>query len=739
MAERKKIPEPNDVSAVEVRMDTGKPDCGADVKPNQAVKPNHAEYLTTQDKQLYLRRELSWLIFNERVLLEAADASVPVVERLNFLGIFSSNMDEFYRVRVASLKRLVNLNKEGEGVELEFDPAKLLRDIHRRSVSLRNKADDIYKRICKELADENICFVDETELTEEQGQHVRQYFRTNVRQHLFPIMLERFKNFSSLHDDSIYLLIDLHLRNHPSAENLALIEIPTQHVPRFFVLPAGQDKRMLVMYLDDVIRYCLDDIFLVYGFTDCKAYTIKFTRDAGFDIDVDVSKSFLEAVSEGLRRRKYGNTVRFVVDKSIPKKVLATVIKKFGLKRGDSLEKGARYHNARDLVQFPRSLGTKKMQYEPMPPLEVQDFSHGVSMFDVLRTKDVLLHYPYQSFQHIIELLREASIDPAVRTIKMTIYRAAKRSAIVNALINAARNGKEVVVFVEFQARFDEAANINWAAKMQEEGVRVLPSIPGMKVHSKLLLIRRKENGANVYYTAVGTGNPNENTTKVYCDEHFLTANKNITSEVNKVFHILDDQKYQRPDFKHIVVSPFGTRKFFFKQIDREIRNAKVGKPAWMIIKVNNLVDKKLIGRLYDASEAGVKIDLIVRGICSLVPDLTDKCKNIRAIRIVDRFLEHSRMFAFCNNDNPKYYIGSADWMERNLDDRFEVIVPIKSPELCKKIWDILQIQISDNVKARLISVTHPNERMNVPKNAKRIRSQTEIYRYLKAANDAET
>jgi polyphosphate kinase len=691
----------------------------------------------TKSQQLYLNRELSWLNFNERVLLEAGDPTVPLFERLNFLGIFSNNMDEFYRVRVALLKRFVNLKKEGDDVvELDYDPVKILREIHRRSRGQRYKADDTYERICRELADENIFFVDEAELTEEQGVFVRQFFQESVRQHLFPIMLDRFRNFSNLQDNSIYLVIDLTYKNNPTAENLALIEIPTKHFPRFLVLPASAEKKNLVIYIDDVIRYCLADIFSIYGFIDFKAYTIKFTRDAELDIDNDVSKSFLEAVSEGLRQRKHGDTVRFVYDGSMPRKVLASILKKFGVKRRDALERGGRYHNVRDMMQFPRSLGLKKMQYESMPPVDVPEFPTGVSMLDVIREKDILLHYPYQSFQYIIELLREASIDPAVRAIKMTIYRAAKHSAIINALINAARNGKEVVVFVEFQARFDEAANISWAAQMQEEGVRVLPSIPGMKVHGKILLIRRKEQNVNVYYTAIGTGNPNENTTRVYCDEHFLTADKCITAEVNKVFHVLDDQKYQRPEFKHIIVSPFGTRKFFLKQIEREIRNAKKGKPAWMIVKVNNLVDKRLVNRLYEASEAGVKIDIIVRGICTLIPNIPKKSENIRAIRIVDRFLEHSRMFVFCNDDNPEYFIGSADWMERNLDQRFEVAVPIRSPALQQQIWDILQIQLSDNVKARLISATRPNERIVVSKNEKHIRAQMEIYKYLKKINE---
>jgi len=684
----------------------------------------------------YLNRELSWLNFNERVLLEAADPTVPLLERLNFLGIFSNNMDEFYRVRVAMLKRLANLKNEDD-LEFVHDPAKILREIHRRSMAQRSKADDIYERICRELADENIFFMDEAELNEEQGTFVRQYFQESVRQYLFPIMLDHFRNFSNLQDNSIYLVIDLTHKNNPVAENLALIEIPTKHVSRFLVLPASADKKNLVMYLDDVIRYCLADIFSIHGFSNFHAYTIKFTRDAELDIDNDVSKSFLQSVSEGIRQRKHGETVRFVYDGSMPRKVLTSILKKFGVKRRDAVERGGRYHNMRDLMQFPRNLGSKKMHYEPMPPLEVSDFPPGVSMLDIIRQRDVLLHYPYQSFQYIIELLREASIDPAVRTIKMTIYRAAKHSAIVNALINAARNGKEVIVFVEFQARFDEAANISWAAQMQEEGVRVLPSIPGMKVHGKILLIRRKEQNVSMYYTAIGTGNPNESTTRIYCDEHLLTADKSITAEVNKVFHVLDDQKYQRPDFKHIIVSPFGTRKFFLKQIDREIKNAKKGKPAWMIIKINNLVDKRLVNRLYDASEAGVKIDLIIRGVCTLIPGVPKRSENIRAIRIVDRFLEHSRMFVFCNDDNPEYFVGSPDWMERNLDQRFEVVVPIKNPALCRELWDILQLQLTDNIKARLISATRPNERLVIPKNAKHIRSQVEIYKYLKKASES--
>ncbi len=687
-------------------------------------------------QRLLVNRELSWLTFNERVLYEADDPNVPLLERLVFLGIFSNNMDEFYRVRVAMHKRLINMREDVEDVDLDFDPEKVLQAIHKRVASDRKKFDDIYDKIKTGLEKENIFFVDETRLTPEQGAFVQHYFRNTVRQYLFPIMLDRFKNFSNLHDNAIYFLIDLTHRDNPTAENFALIEIPTRSLSRFLVLPPDENKRHYVIFLDDVIRYCLSEIFSVFGFVDYKAYTVKFTRDAELDIDNDVSKSFLETISESIKLRKYGETVRFVYDEEIPRKILTSILKKFGVKKRDSLEKGGRYHNSKDFIFFPRNIGSKKLVYHPLPPHDVPDFTQGTAMLDVIRNKDVMLHYPYQPFQYIIDLLREASIDPAVRAIKMTIYRAAKHSNVINALINAARNGKEVIVFVEFQARFDEEANIVWAARMQDEGIKVIPNIPGMKVHAKLILIRRKEHNENIYYAAIGTGNPNENTTRIYADEHLLTADKAITSDINKVFHLLDDRKYHLPEFRNIVVSPFNTRNYFLKRIEREIRNAKKGKPAWMILKMNNLVDKRIVNKLYEASQAGVRVDLIVRGICTLIPELQGISENIHAIRIVDRFLEHSRIFVFCNDDKPEYYIGSADWMERNLDHRIEVIVPIKSPPLQKQLWDVLQIQLADNVKARKISFDAPNALRECAKGEKKHNSQLEIYEYFRPVNE---
>jgi polyphosphate kinase len=691
----------------------------------------------------YLNRELSWLNFNERVLQEANDLTVPLMERIVFLGIFSNNLDEFYRVRFALVSRLAKMQKtlKTDIVKenlIDIEAIQLMRRIQKRVSWLRKQFDHSFDEIRETLAKYNIIFLDETMLTPEQGKYVLSYFRRTVRQYLFPIMLDQFKNFSNLRDKSIYLVIDLKFKTNPLIENHALIEIPSE-LPRFLVLPESlsTDGNHCVLYLDDVIRYCLSDIFSMFGYNEFNAYTIKFTRDAELDIDNDVSKSFLETVSEGIKARKFGATVRFIYDKRMPKRVLDKIVVKFGLKKRDTLDPGGKYHNAKDFMSFPR-LGSPELHYGAMPSLDVRRLTENAMLLDVIRSRDLCLHYPYQPFRYLIDLLREVSIDPAVRTIKMTIYRAAKDSKIINALINAARNGKQVIVYVELQARFDEEANIKWAARMQEEGIKIIQSTPGLKVHAKLILIRRKENGTNVYYGAIGTGNLNESTAKIYADEQLFTADKVITSDINKVFHMLDDRKFFQPEFEKLVVSPFSTRTFFIRKIDREIRAAKRGKPAWIVAKMNNLVDRRIIDKLYEASEAGVKIDLIVRGICVLVPGIAGLSSNIRAIRIVDRFLEHSRIIVFCNSEKPEYYIGSADWMERNFDHRIEVTVPITDPEIQQDLWQMLQIQLTDNIKARLICADHPNTPTPKKPKQKRIQSQTEIYKYLKEKYGSE-
>lgn len=680
----------------------------------------------------FLNRELSWLNFNERVLLEAMSEETPLIERLNFFGIFSNNLDEFFRVRVAILNRIIRLEERIVDPELDFDPKTVLKQLQKRVAALQKVAEQTYDNIVFSLEKENVFIIDETEVTPEQGTYLRRYFKKEVRQHLFPLMLEQFKNFSILRDNSIYFIADLKHRDNKDDERYALIELPTNEISRFVTLPDDAEGRQYVILLDDLIRYCQEEIFSFLGYDKFKAYTIKFTRDAELDLDNDVSKSYLEIVSESLKQRKYGATVRFIYDQTMPKKMLEKVRKIFNIKKYDTVIKGGKYHNSKDFIKFPRSLKGSNLVYSPLPALYAKEFVDDISMLDTIRRQDVMLHYPYQSFQHIIDLLREASIDPAVRAIKMTIYRAAKDSRVINALINAARNGKKVTVYIELQARFDEEANIHWAGRMQEEGIDILPNIPGYKVHGKLLLIRRREEGQNRYYGIIGTGNPNENTSKIYADEHLLTADERITGEINKVFHFLEGKKYVHPDFSTLIVSPFATRDFFTRMIDREIANARDGKDAWMTIKLNNLVDKKIVTKMYEASAAGVNINLIIRGICVLVPGIKGQSENIHAIRIVDRFLEHSRIFVFCNEGKAEYFIGSADWMDRNFDHRIEVTVPVYDPNIQADLAEILRIQLSDNTKARIIDAKKSNAVIPEGDPQKPIRSQYEIYKFLK-------
>ena len=681
-------------------------------------------------KNKYYNREISWLHFNERVLQEANDPSTPLLERLVFLGIYSNNQDEFFRVRVATLNRITKLQATNLQEVSDLNAKNTLKEINQRIEILQKIFHDTYEKIKIELALEKIFIVNEKELNKEQELFVKKYFREEVRQHLFPIMLNQFNNFANLRDKSIYLAIDLKITKKPIEESYALIEIPTYRISRFLILPSSDNESKYIILLDDVIRFCLSDIFSIFGYDTFNAYTIKFTKDAELDIDNDVSKSFLEKISDSIKLRKKGVTVRFVYDQNMPQEMLDLLVKKFNIKKKDTLKKGGKYHNFKDFMNFPINLGTEKLKFEEQPKLYTKELSLSKSILDCIKKEDIMLHYPYQTFQYTIDLLREASIDPAVRAIKMTIYRAAKDSRVINALINAARNGKDVTVYLELQARFDEEANIYWAGRLQEEGVKVIQNIPGYKVHCKLILIRRKEYNQNVYYAAIGTGNLNEITAKIYADEHLLTANKKIVSDVNKVFHLFE-AKYNQPDFECLIVSPFKTRSYFMHLIDNEIRNAKKGKAAWITLKLNNLVDDKIINKLYEASQANVKINIIARGICVLIPNLPKISENINVISIVDRYLEHSRVFIFCNNNNEKYFIGSADWMQRNFDHRIEVTAPVFSKKIQADLKKIIEIQLMDNVKARLLNGSIPNT-YKKDDNSQKIRSQIEIYKYLK-------
>jgi polyphosphate kinase len=683
---------------------------------------NGTEYL--------INREISWLHFNARVLQESIDPNTPLIERIKFLGIFSNNRDEFFRVRVASLARLAKLSRE-ELKEKE-DPRIILNQIKSMVEQQEKVFTETYLTIVSELADEGIFIINDKELDEEQGRFVKQFYQEELRQYLFPMMLQDFQKITSIKDGSIYLAVELKSSDGKLKENFALIKVPQKSLSRFLKLPKKGENHYIIL-LDDVIRYCLEDIFAIFGYDIFDAYTIKITRDAELDIDEDISKSFLEKMSDSVKQRKKGIPVRFVYDAKIPERFLKKITKKLKISEEDSLRGGGRYHNFKDFMSFPK-IGPAKLFYPVFPPLKHKDIPPNTSIIKIMKQKDIMLHFPYQSFQYIIDFLREASIDPKVTEIKMTFYRAAKYSNAVNALVNAARNGKKVTVFLEIQARFDEEANINLAGKLHEEGVKIVPTIPGYKVHCKLICVKRLEDEKIVYYANISTGNFNESTAQVYADESLLTANQEIAMEVDNVFRLFES-RYYHPEFKNLIVSPFHTRKFFIDMLENEINNAKAGKEAWAIIKINSIVDKKIAAKLYEASQAGVKLRMIVRGICVLIQGIDGISENIEIISIVDRFLEHSRVFVFCNNNNNQYYIGSSDWMPRNLDNRVEVITPVYNPEIKKELWDILQIQLKDNCKARISGADFTNEyRKTESKQVKR--AQFEIYSFFKKKSE---
>ena len=673
-----------------------------------------------------INREISWLSFNERVLQEAADPHVPLIERIRFLGIFSNNLDEFFKVRVATIKRMIDIeNKTGK--LYEENPKQLLNQIQQIVITQQKISQNTYKEIQKELGKERIILINETELTRKKAEFVQKYFLEHVLPVLSPIMLHNVKEFPRLKDKSIYLAIKMSSNNKKVVDEYAIIEVPSERLGRFLVFPIRTKKYIIL--LDDVIRYGLSRLFSQFHFDCFEAYTIKITRDAELDIDNDLSKSFLEKIDESVQDRKKGQPVRFVYDENIPEDLLQYLKKRLELDVSDNLIPGGRYHNFRDFIRFP-NLGKKHLLYENFPPVNHPMIKPGSSLFDVISQKDVLLHFPYQKFNHYINWLREASMDPNVVSIKTTLYRVARDSAIINALINAALNGKSVMVNIELQARFDEEVNIYFSKQLQEAGVNVTFGIRGLKVHSKVTLITRIENGKLVNYAAIGTGNFHEGTALVYSDLLLLTKDKRICAEVWKVFDLFENT-FKIYNFKYLLVSPNYQRKRLNALIDNEISNAKKGKKAHIILKANNLVDTDMVRKLYNANNAGVKISLIIRGVCSLIPGVKGQSENIEAISIVDRFLEHSRIFVFCNNEDEIFYISSADWMTRNIDTRIEVSTPIFDKDLQKELRKIIDIQLSDNSKARIIDLKQTNP-YKTQAGAKGIRSQIELYEYYK-------
>jgi polyphosphate kinase len=682
----------------------------------------------------YINREISWLSFNERVLQEAADKTTPLIERLKFLGIFSNNRDEFYRVRVATVRRLTKLGKKAITVYGE-DPKELLTRLQRRVIEQQNRFEDIYQELIRELAASNVFIINERELSSAQQDYIKDYFSKEVISTLFPVMIDDNKPFPYMKDKASYLYLRLESILTKQKNKYAIIEIPSKIISRFVVLPQQGHKHYIIL-LDDVIRFNTDQIFDVFGYRTVEAYNIKLTRDAELDMDNDVSKSMIEKISKSVKARKQGQPVRFVYDAAMPNDMLKYIMKKLGMAKKDNAIPGGRYHNFKDFMNFP-TLGVKSLVYNhPAPLLHKYLVNNPFTTIRAIKQHDILLHYPYHSYIHIIDLLREASIDPKVESIKITLYRvAADSSKIANALINAVKNGKKVTVLVELQARFDEENNIYWANKLQEEGARVIFGVPGLKVHSKLILITAKENGKLTSYCHIGTGNFNEKTARVYTDFSLLTANKQIAEDIIKVFDFYENN-FKVFQFKHLLVAPFFMRKELVQLINKEISNAKSKKKASIILKMNSLVDKEMIEKLYEASKAGVQITLIIRGACSLVTDLEGWSDNIKAYSIVDKYLEHTRVFIFHNNGQEKIYLSSADWMSRNLDSRSEVAVPIYNEEVRKQIKDIIRIQLSGNTKVRILDKKQENNYKKAKPGEKKVRAQDEVYNYLKQDNE---
>ena len=688
-------------------------------------------------KNTYVNRELSWLKFNARVLQEAADEKVPLLERLRFAGIFSNNLDEFFKVRYATVKR-VAMN-ESSDKELGVHAKELLEEITKEVIQLQEESLSIINTITEELEKEQIFIVNEKTLLPEHEAFVNTYFYDKVRPALFTIILNDLEKFPQLKDDVAYLAVKMTLKEDEKASGVqkffsskaykekiqyALIELPTT-LNRFIELPQVGDKHYIIM-LDDVIRFCLHLIFSIFNYESLSANMIKITRDAELDIDDDLSKSFVEKISSSVEDRRKGAPVRFVYDKTIDKDTLHFLIEKMGIVNTDSVIPGGRYHNRRDYMSFP-SLGRTDLTYAPIHPLPVKGLTSEESLLKKIAEKDYLQFTPYHTFSNIIWFLREAALDPKVKSVKITIYRLAKNSQVVNSLINAVKNGKKVTVQIELQARFDEESNIRYAEQLKAEGVKLIFGVRGLKVHSKICVIEREEGKGIKRYGFISTGNFNESTAKVYTDYTLFTANQDILKEVNKVFNFFETN-YNIQKYKHLIVSPHYTKKILKQLIDEEIKNAKAGKEAYIKLKMNNITSYKMIDKLYEASRAGVKIQMIVRGICCLVPGIEGMSENIEVISIVDKFLEHPRLFIFGNNGNSKVYISSADWMTRNISFRVEVGCPIYDETIKQELIDTFEISWADNVKARVIDQAQDNHYRSHTLPAQR--SQVALYEY---------
>jgi len=684
-----------------------------------------------QTKQTIVR-DLSWLAFNARVLQEANDPTNHLHDRLRFLGIFSNNLDEFFRVRVAALNKMVLMGKAAR-MHLEANPEKILRKIQQTVITQQQEFDGTYSDIIKELERQHIFIKNEKQLTKEQKVFVTNYFEEKVRTQIIPLMIESIPHMPLLRDKSIYLACVLGKTADSQAQRYALIEIPTKVLPRFVTIPSEKGEKDIIL-LEDIIRYNLPMLFAPFDYDRFLGYIIKVTRDAELEIDNDVNTNLIDELEQGLKNRKKGRATRFVYDRQIDPVLLRYLVKRLGMTKKDNLIPGGRIHNFKDFIDFPASI-FKNLHKRPaafVHPLLRQP----CRIMDVIEKRDVMLHFPYHSFDSVIDLLREAAIDPFVHSIRISLYRVARDSKIVNALINAVRNGKDVTVVLELRARFDEEANMRWKAQLEEEGVKVVLGIPNMKVHAKICVIKKREFNKTIQYGFVSTGNLNENTATYYGDHILLTTDRAIIADINRVLDYVEHPLKKAAVLKAcktLPLSPTTMRRVMLANIEKQIRLAKKKKPASIVIKLNSLVDQVLIDKIYLAAKAGVNIQLIIRGICCAYTEQKAFKGSLRAISIIDDYLEHARVFIFGEGKDCQVFISSADWMVRNLDHRVEAACPIKDKDIQQELSDILQIQLAENVKGRILDNEQSNNYVQRQKNEPMVRSQEATYKYLQS------
>ncbi|WP_232064504.1 polyphosphate kinase 1 [Rhodocytophaga rosea] len=684
----------------------------------------------------YFERDLSWLSFNYRVLMEAADTSLPLYDRIGFMAIYSSNLDEFFRVRVASIRSLLQLNKPKINRELAYEPAVLLQEIYAVVDKQQNEYGAILRNsILPGLRENGIIIYQNEPLTEAHQQEVKHYFRSKVLSYVQPVLLnEAGARKPFLENRAIYFIVKLRLKNTQDGEQVkyAHLNIPSDQLPRFVELSKTAGKHYFI-FLDDIVRLNLGSVFP--GYEVLEAYSIKLNRDAELNIIDEFDGDLKDKIKNQLSQRELGPPARFLYDATMPEDTLEFLLETFELSKED-LFPGGRYHNLYDLMKLPNPI-TPDLQSAPLVPLLHPKLESVESVLEAMETQDYLLHFPYHSYDYILRFFNEAAIDPLVEEIKITLYRIAANSFIANALISAARNGKKVTVFVEVKARFDEENNLRWAEKMKKAGIDIIYSLPALKVHAKIALIHRKTADGQIQrYAYLGTGNFNENTARIYTDHGLLTCHRKMTKEMEAVFAYLCGDKQKR-HFKHLLVSQFNLQECFLEMIDREIKQAKAGDKASIIIKLNNLEDEKMIDKLYEASQAGVQVELIIRGICCLIPQVEGLSENIQVTRLVDRFLEHARVFIFYNGGDTEVYLASADWMKRNLYRRIEVGFPVYDEIMKAELMEIIRFQLQDNTKAVWLDTHQHNMSIKSATNETRIRAQMDTYQWLKQKQES--